>query len=579
MVTRSRSKVHSHPKVIPLLEKMTEPETTSDVAGVSDVQAAPNRSKAIRLVDSVAEFQGDGEISEAESTCSSMSGLNTPLTIRVTRRRKIVVPCQPESSAKTRQNRRALANEGGRSQDDDDISESESCASTISGARTPTVAKGSKRRQMKANVVPVSEAEEASDAESWCSGISTELYVPFKRITRSMRLKPQWETILQNERKNEIIEGVEKLTEHTAQTPSIVISDSEQPTKSDLDTVAVSSTQSKDKPSLLKITCCSESVVSSDTEQIISQSPKKLDEEHPKQSPEKEKPTNHVLIGSTEGKKRYTKEFVTRQLSNDVYEIVESTDELSDVIIEKPSKVPVESTDDLSDVIIEKSSKITVKQSPVKSKRISKPDCRILNIRSKSQRKATPTKSVSNLETHEKDTGKITQSSFQPSIEVIDVEKLSGTGSPQKEIPLETIESSDDESRISVLTIDTDGSQDEPVAQSSLGASKKPGDEKCVSLISDESDSDLEDTNEVDVTADDASTSNQNSQALDEVHSKELFVIDKTPGLDSSKAYYFEEKETAEAKESEESSDLEEREEEFIDEDEDDQLLNASNKV
>ncbi|KAJ6658437.1 hypothetical protein lerEdw1_020141 [Lerista edwardsae] len=574
--TRSRSKINSHSEIIPesQSEKMKESETKSGVEESLETQKIPNRSKALCLADSVAELQADGDISEAESNCSSVSGLHTPMFIRITRRRKIMIPCQPESAAKNRQSKKNLPNEGNKYQEDEDISEAESCSSTVSGVRPLNIPRKTRRQQVKASVLPVceSQAEEVSDAESWCSGVSTEPSVPFKRITRSMRVKSQLETTLQSERKSEVVVGDEKLPEHVTKSLTIVISDSEQPTKSDLETekASFSCTQNNEHPSPCKTKCHSESVISSDPKQILSSSPKKLERECTKKSPKKARPKDkdYECVDDAElkvGKDKDMSVPIAKQISDDIYEVEEVCDQN-----------------------LEKARQVTEKTSPVKNTDLfphnhispEKPD--------KFPRQATPNKSKNNSEPPKTDR-RVMQSCFQNAEEVIDVDKVP-TGSPQNEIiPIQTIESSDDDCRVSIASVDSDENQEEPGAESSSCGTKKARDEKCCSaslLISDDSDdsenSDLEEINGMDMITSCKGTNNKNVLALDKSLHEELFVIDKTPGLDSSKAYYLEEKEKnleddKESEKSEESSELEDSEEEFIDEDED--LLTSNNKI
>nr|XP_056723689.1 deoxynucleotidyltransferase terminal-interacting protein 2 [Euleptes europaea] len=553
--TRSKSKVDSYPDVIPesCFEKMKEPKTKPDVEEHLEEQATQKRSEATHLADSVAELQADGYISEAESNCSSVSGLQTPLFIRITRRRQIVVPCQLESPAKNKQSRKALPNEDSKCQDDD-ISESESCSSTVSGVQTSSTTRMTRSRQAKTSILPVCEtqAEVISDAESWCSGISIEPSVQFKRMTRSMRLKPQTETISHSERKSEVVVGDEKLLQYVTKSQTIVISDTE-PTRSDFDkqlSSCVSTTQNNEQPGSCKSKYHSESISGGDLKERFSSSCKKTDRESTKTTRKKEmqKDSDCKIVDSAEekvGKNKNIREsyvFLTKDISNDIYEIVESAEEMCNQTSEEPRKAPE-------------------KLSPV-------------NRTATFSRQTTP-----NKDKHSPETRRLIQSCFCQAEETIEVDKLHETGDPQNDIiPSQTIESSDDDCKVSVVSIDSDGSQEEPVAESSSCTAKQTGDEWCSTmslLISDESSesdsSDLEKTNEMKMTASCADSRKQNALALDTSHSEGVFVIDKTPGLDSSKAYYLEEKDTGndgEGTKSKQSSELEEDEEEFIDEDE-----------
>ncbi|XP_015268828.1 PREDICTED: deoxynucleotidyltransferase terminal-interacting protein 2 [Gekko japonicus] len=538
--TRSKSKLNSHPNIISesRSEKMKEPKTKPDIEEPLEVQATRNRSEATHLADSVAELQADGYVSEAESNCSSVSGLQTPMFIRVTRRRQIVIPCQLESPAKNRQSRRVFPSEDSKCQDDD-LSESESCSSAVSGVQTSSTARMTRSRQVKANILPVCEAqaEEVSDAESWCSGVSTEPSVQLKRMTRSMRLRLQAETISQGERKSEVVAGDEKLPQHVTKSQTIVISDSE-PTKSDFDEQQASCLSAKSHKQLspCKPKYDSESVIGGDLKQRFSSSSKKTDRESTKITPEKEmregKDCEIVDRQEEKGGKNKNIRESARKI-NDVYEIVDITEETCDQTSEK-------------------SRKATEKLSLVKSTAIL-------------SRQTTPSKGKCNTETQNPE-------------EIIEVDKLHERGSPQNITPSPTIESRDDACRVSVVSIDSDGSQEEPVAESFSCATKRTEDEGCSTMsvfISDDSSesdsSDLEETNEMKMTASCAGSSKQNGLALDTSDSEVLFVIDKTPGLDSSKAYYLEEKDIGndgEGTKSKTSLELEEDEEEFIDEDE-----------
>lgn len=540
--------MNSNPDILPEShsEKMKESKTKPDTEEHLEVQATQNRREATHLPDSVAELQADGYVSEAESNCSSVSGLQTPLFIRVTRRRRFVVPCQLESPAKTRQSRRVFPSEDSKCQDDD-LSEAESCSSTVSGVQISSSARMTRSRQVKANMLPVCEtqAEEVSDAESWCSGVSTEPSVQFKRMTRSMRLRLQAETISQGERKREVVVGDEKLPQHVTKSETIVISDSE-PTKFDTDeqqASCLSATQSNKQLSPSKPKCHSESVIGGDLKQSFSGSAKKTDRESTKTMAEKEmqKDEDCEIVDHAEektGKNKSIRESARKEIPNDIYESVESTEEMCDQASEK-------------------SRKATEKLSPVKST-------------ATFSWQTTSNKSKHNKEAQKPGTRRLTQSHFHQAEEIIEVDKLHETGSPQSIIPSQTIESSNDD----VVSIDSDGSQEEPVAESSSCTTKKTRDEGSLLISDDSSDSDsnaLEETNERKMTSSGVGSSKQSALALDTSDSEVLFVIDKTPGLDSSKAYYLEEKDTGndgEGTKSKKSSELEEDEEEFIDEDE-----------
>ncbi|KAH0618394.1 hypothetical protein JD844_017539 [Phrynosoma platyrhinos] len=563
--TRSRSRVDSFANGIPetCAGKTKSPETKLNMEEPPEEQIAPNKSKTVDSVDIVAELQGDGDISEAESNCSSVSGLQTPSFIRITRRRQIVIPCQPEY--KNRQSKKALPSEGSRFQEDDDISEAESCSSAVSGERTQRGTRMTRSRQAKINVSPVREAqsEEISDAESWCSGISTEPSVHFKRVTRSMRLRMQAETPLQTERKSEIVVAYTKLPEPVITSQTIVISDEEQPTKSDSETeqASLSSHRINEQLSPSKAKYSSAAVVNSELKEFISSSPKKMLSKCIQKSPEKERP-NYESVDSAEEKvtrDRDTGKAVTKQRSVDIYEIVESP-EVCDQSLDKSTEAPEN-------------------KSPVKGQDMLSSDHRNFG-QSLSPRRTTPNKNKSNADSQKLGTRKISQSSLLHADEIIDIDKPCEVDSSQNDsIPSHIIESSDDECRTSVMNIDSDTSPEESIAESSSGITKTTGPEKSftVSLLtSDESDS-SENSDLEEIDKEETTSGNQSTLALEKSHSEELFVIDKTPGMDTSKPYYLEEKDVADDEQSEESSELEDSGEEFIDKDED--ILNASNNI
>ncbi|XP_044288221.1 deoxynucleotidyltransferase terminal-interacting protein 2 isoform X2 [Varanus komodoensis] len=547
---------------------MEKSETKLDIEEPPGEQKTSNKSKTVYLADSVSELHADGDVSEAESNCSSVSGLQTPF-IRITRRRKIVVPCQPETPAKNRQSKKALPNERSKCQDDDDISEAESCSSTVSGVRTPSVLRTARRQQVWTNISPVCEAqtEEVSDAESWCSGISLEPSVKFQRMTRSMRLKLQAETSSQSERKSEVVVDDAKSPEYAAGSQTIVISDSEQPTKSHLDaeqSSSLSSDQVNEQLSSCKTKCHSRSDTSNELTRTSSSSPEKVMSECAKKSPKKEAPKkeNYEAVGNVELKAEMDKdarESDTQQILAAVYEVAESPEEICNQAI-------TESTN------------VMEIQLPIKSTDICPYDHRRSDQSNESPKQTTPSKNKRNL--------KPQRQSFLHHIgEIIDVDEPSEVGHLQNTIPSQTIDSSDEDDRVSLASINSDGSSEQPVAKSSFTAAKTMRHDRCptVSLLtSDETDesenSDVEEMNAMETTASRTDTSNQRASAVGKSQDGGVFVIDKTPGLDPSKAYYLEEEEEAVTDEqSEESSELEDNEEAFIDEAED--MLNVNNKI
>ncbi|XP_007485053.2 deoxynucleotidyltransferase terminal-interacting protein 2 isoform X1 [Monodelphis domestica] len=158
------------------------------------VKAAKSRSRSnlVQTIDPVT----DGEVSEAESTCSYMSGLQEP-TVRVTRRRRIIIPCQPESKPRSRH--KTTRSESIKSGDEGEVSESESCSSVLSSLlASPVRTRRARQRETRFHVDSNSAllAEETSDAESWCSGVSS---IGSRRTTRSKQIKLKKEAESQSE--------------------------------------------------------------------------------------------------------------------------------------------------------------------------------------------------------------------------------------------------------------------------------------------------------------------------------------------------------------------------------------------
>ncbi|KAG8132674.1 hypothetical protein E2320_010511 [Naja naja] len=289
-ITRSRIKMISHTQVISESqnEEMKASETKLDAEKSLEACTVLSKDKA----EPLAESQVDGDVSEAESTCSSVAGLQTPLFIRITRRRKIVIPCTPETSAKNRPSKKNVTHESS-NWEDHDISEAESCSSVVSGTRSSKTVRKSRRRQVKGNVstVCVVQDEEISDAESWCSGVSCERSAAFKRVTRSMGLKLQAESTSQTERKSNALGEDTETTDCIITSETIVISDSEESTVSDVnaeEAPCLSSKWIKEHLSPNKTKCLPESVASNDLDQIFSSSNEEVTREDNKNLPKQE---------------------------------------------------------------------------------------------------------------------------------------------------------------------------------------------------------------------------------------------------------------------------------------------------
>ncbi|XP_003220103.2 deoxynucleotidyltransferase terminal-interacting protein 2 isoform X2 [Anolis carolinensis] len=563
--TRSRSRMNSFTN--DNSEKTKSLEMKLDLEGPPKEETAQNKSKAVTVV---AEFHGDGDISEAESNCSSVSSAQAPF-VRVTRRRQIVIPSQSELPAKNRQSKKALQGEGSRCQNDDDVgvSESESCSSAVSVERRQPVARMTRSSRLaKAHVSPVCEAqkEEVSDAESWCSGLSGEPVVHLKRITRSMQPRVQIETPLKIERKREDVVAEGKVPEHVMTSQAVVMSDEEQSTKSDSepDQAPLSSHQIKEQPSPSKAKYSSATVDNSDRKELVSSSPKKVASKYINELSKKEQPidNSYEFVRSAEVKvsrKRDRRKTDTKQVSDDIYEIAESPEEVCDQILEKLDMA-------------------TEIKSPIKYQEMLSSGHRNSGQFDMSPRWASSRKNESNAESPKLDTRRITQNSLLQEEEIIEIDEPCKVDSLEKgSISPHTIESSDDDCRISVMNIDSDTSPEESVADSSSGVNKTMDPENAftVSLLTSDESDDSENSDLEEMAKEETTSDNQNT--LDRYHSEGLFVIDKTPGLDSSKPYYLEEKDAVDDERSKESSEFEDsEEEESIDKNKN--QLNVNNK-
>ncbi|XP_070797276.1 deoxynucleotidyltransferase terminal-interacting protein 2 isoform X1 [Pituophis catenifer annectens] len=535
-ITRSRTRRISHIQVMSESqnEEMKASETKLDAEEPSEACTALSKSKA----EPLAESQVDGDVSEAESTCSSMSGLQTPLFIRITRRRQIVIPCTPETSTKNRPSKKNVTHESSNCQDHDDISEAESCSSVVSG--TSKTVRKSRRQQVKGNVSPVCEvqAEEVSDAESWCSGISFEKSSPFKRVTRSMRLKLQAESTSQTERKSNALGEDTETPDCIITSETVVISDSEESTVSDLnakEAPSLSSDWIKEHLSPNKTKCLPESVASNDLKQIFSSSNEDVIREDNKNLPKQE------ILKNNDDELEHS---VSKQTAADIIEIIQSPEEMHDQSSEKPMQ---ESENQL----------------PSQNSRRSPCGLENLEQSNESSGKATANKKTLTPEN-------VRQICLHKREEIIDSDDISELGSPTNKTVTSPIVNRDD-CRPSVSNIDSDGSLEEVIAESSSRATKGREDKKdlFVSLLTSEEseNNNLEKLKNSEI-ATGVEESSESPLRENRSNNQEVFVIDKTPGLDSHKDYYFEEKQ------SEDSSEVEESEEEFMDEDEDE--LNAN---
>ncbi|NXA34014.1 TDIF2 protein, partial [Eudromia elegans] len=509
------------------------------------------------------EQQADGDVSETESNCSSVSGLQTPLIVRVTRRRQIVVPYQPDSSAKKRQDRTAFLNELMYTQDEDNVSEAESCSSVVSGLRTPNVNKTTRSRQSKKKVQsdPIFEAqgEDISDAETCC--FLTEPSVITKRITRSMQMKSQTENVEQIVKANRTASEDQVLIEDTAKSEPTAISDSEPAAEciSDAENSLAQDNKEpsspKSKPRRSASTTLSEGVKQDFLDDTTSSSPAKITQRSDTESPRKKTIKDIQIIG------------------------VDDSKEVHDQIQEKCSQI------------------YTAEEEP-NSMDLALTDCKSVKQGLKSPEKVTPNKSKKNPEQEEADNEAAVQESFNHADE-LSVDKQSDVvNSPQKDKPIAQVTINiAGESRVleSRVESDEDAEHSEPESYGSKRSNSKNdsfalflnNDASDESENSDIADTCIEDEELINTAASKRTPSLKKSLKEDSLHAEGLFVIDTEPGMGSSQRYYLDRvdlvsdagsKHEGSAK-GEESSDVEEAEEDLIDEDEkDDQEVVGKNK-
>ncbi|MXQ79691.1 hypothetical protein E5288_WYG007099 [Bos mutus] len=196
------TRLHVHPKG----RKGSSPDNPN----TTESQTTPERSPAPKTrksgtTGSLPEMNKpatDGEISEAESDCSSVPEVQDPV-FRVTRRRQILVAGTPVSSVR----KRLKITRVSESHTEEEVSEADSHVSGISRIMPPTEIT-TRRSKAKSQREPKQEShvEVISDAESSCSDISFS-GIATRRTTRSMQRKLQAQTeenttkiVLENEK-------------------------------------------------------------------------------------------------------------------------------------------------------------------------------------------------------------------------------------------------------------------------------------------------------------------------------------------------------------------------------------------
>ncbi|NXH54683.1 TDIF2 protein, partial [Rhabdornis inornatus] len=483
----------------------------------------------------------DGDVSEAESNCSSVSGFQTPLYVRITRRRQIVIPYQPDSADKKRHDNTAFVNKLSRILDEEDVSEAESCSSAVSGVQMLNVPTSISSRQSKKKLQPdrvcEAQSEDTSDAESCCLSSHVEPSVTTKRITRSMQMKSQAENT-KTEKKNRFVPTAD-LVKDTKDASTLI--------------------DSNKKPSSPKSKYASKSANATQSEDT------------------KEEILDDVTSSLTKTKQNDTKSPVKK--------------------IKKITQSEIDHSEAISGQIQEDHSKILVREGKLERVAVSLTDCMSPKQFLESQGQVTPNESKKIPERERADAEADTQQSFPCDDKLKKSKGASSASSPLKDMAVAQKTESIGKSRMLKIGADSGDNQTEEYDVSH--SNEKPSsDHDSVVLFLSNSESDDSVTSDVAVIdtidenlcykkSDERTPSLKKSLRSGSMHVEGLFVIDTEPGMSSSQKYYLDDVDQdsdAESKheggEKDKESDLEEDEEELIDEDEkdeDDDLL--KNKV
>ncbi|XP_041886105.1 deoxynucleotidyltransferase terminal-interacting protein 2 [Corvus kubaryi] len=562
-----RTKSVCKPEVIQecQFEELEHAEMKSDVSDSSEMQISRNENTAVQSAQSVAEPQVDGDVSEAESNCSSVSGLQTPLFVRITRRRQIVIPYQPDSADKKRHDNTAFVSKLSRILDEDDVSEAESCSSAVSGVHVPNVTTSTRSRQSKKKLWPdtVREAqtEDTSDAESCCLSSHVEPSVTTKRITRSMQMKSQAENTKQTEKKNEFVSEDENLIEDTIKSEPIIISDSTPTAELVCDTEDASTLiESNKEPNSPESKCaskCANATRSEDT---------------------KEEVLSDVTSHLTKTKQSDTKSPVKKTIKN-------------------TQSVEIDHSEAICDQIQEDNSKILGRGRKLECVAVSLTDCMSPKQFLESHGQVAPSESNEIAECKRADTDADAQQSVTCADKLRKSKQASAVSSPSKDVAVAQTTESIGISRM--LEIGADRGEDQTKEHEVSHSSEKSssGNDSVALFLSNSDSDDSENSDVADIDTVDENVchtkSHERSHSLKKsfkngsLHVEGLFVIDTEPGTSSSQKYYLDDVDQDsdagskhEGGEEGKESDLEEDEEELIDEDEkdeDDDLL--KNKV
>ncbi|NXK31989.1 TDIF2 protein, partial [Piprites chloris] len=504
--------------------------------------------------------QVDGDVSETESNCSSVSGFQTPLFVRVTRRRQIVIPYQPDSADKRRHDSTAFLNKLSRILDEDNISEAESSSSAVSGAQMPNVTRTTRSRQSKKKLQPnrvyEAQSEDNSDAESCCLSPDMEPSITSKQVTRSMQMKSQAKIIKQREEKDGFVSEDENLTEDTVKSEPIIISDCRLAELVSDTEDASTVIEGNKKPTSPESKCSSKSA-------NTSQSPAAKED---------------ILNDETPSSLTKIKQIDTKSPAKKTVKNSES--------------VEVDHSEAACGQIQEDHSKILEREGKIEQMDISLTECMTPKQFLESQEHITTNESKKISECKRADAEADAQQSFTHSDKPRS-KPTSAASSLPKDMAVAQRTDSINKSR--VLDSGEDQTKECEVFHSSERSSSG-NDSVALFLSNSESDesekSDVADKDTVDENlcykkSDERTPSLNKSLKKSSLHVEGLFVIDTEPGMSSSQKYYLDEVDQASDAESKhegdekgEELDLEEAEEEFVDEDEkdeDDDLL--KNKI
>ncbi|NXR53335.1 TDIF2 protein, partial [Hippolais icterina] len=494
------------------------------------------------------EPQADGDVSEAESNCSSVSGLQTPLFVRITRRRQIVIPYQPDSADKKRHDNTAFVNKLSRILDEDDVSEAESCSSAVSGVQMLNAPTSTRSRQSKKKLQPhkvrEAQSEDTSDAESGCLISHVEPSPTTRRVTRSMQMKSQAENTKQTEKKNRFVSEDENLIEGTIKSEPIIISDSRHTAELVSDTEDASTLiDSNKEPSSPKSKCAN--ATRSEDKEIL----------------------DDVTSSLTKKKRRDTKSPVKKTKKN-------------------TKSVEIDHSEGICGQI-QDHSKILAREEKLDCVAVSLTDCMRPKQFLESLRQVTPNESENIPECERANTEADEQQSF-PCDDKLKSKQTSAVSSPSEDMAVAQTTESIGKSRMLKIGADSDDNHTKEYEVSH--SSEKPStDNYSVALFlssSDNDDSENSDVAGIDTVdehlcykkSDERTPSLKKSSKNDSLHVDGLFAIDTEPGMSSSQKYYLDDVDQdsdAESKheggEKDKESDLEEDEEELIDEDEKDE--------